>query len=108
MIPNRFHFGHQSSDPKQIAIGGLGGILNDYQAEGVFSFAATAGFTGYAPADFFIGKFASMLQAVGEFKQTRFIIFDLFANDSIAVSGRLRLDLGIRWEPFFPYRHGSR
>ena len=82
---------------------GLGGILNNFQAEGVFSFAPTAGFTGYAPADFFIGKFASMLQGVGEFKQTRFIIFDLFANDSISLSRRLRLDLGVRWEPFFPY-----
>jgi Carboxypeptidase regulatory-like domain/TonB-dependent Receptor Plug Domain len=81
---------------------GLGGILNNFQAEGVFTFAPTSGFTGNAPADFLIGKFGSMLQAVGEFKQTRFTLFDLFANDSFAVSRRFKLDLGVRWEPYFP------
>ncbi len=82
---------------------GLGDINNNFQAEGVFSFVPTAGFTGYGPADFLIGKFSSMTQAVGEFKQTRFTLFDLFVNDSFAVSRRLKLNLGLRWEPFFPY-----
>ena len=82
---------------------GLGGILNNYQAEGVFTFTPTSGFSGYAPADFLLGKFASMLQAVGEFKDTRFTIFDMFVNDSMSLTRTLKLDLGLRWEPFFPY-----
>ncbi len=82
---------------------GLGGILNNYQAEGVFTFTPSSGFTGYAPADFLTGKFASMLQAVGEFKDTRFTIFDMFVNDSLSLTRTLKLDLGLRWEPFFPY-----
>jgi hypothetical protein len=99
---------HWTKGRHQLTIGGeygrgLGGILNNYQAEGIFSFTPTAGFTGYAPADFLTGKFASMTQAVGEFKQTRFTIFDLFVNDSFALSRRFKLDLGLRWEPFFPY-----
>ncbi len=99
---------HWTKGRHQITLGGeygrgLGGILNNYQGEGVFSFTPTSGFTGYAPADFLVGKFASMLQAVGEFKDTRFTIFDLFFNDSIAMSRRFKLDLGLRWEPFFPY-----
>ena len=40
---------------------------------------------------------------MGEFKQTRFTLFDLFVNDSFAISQRFKLDLGLRWEPFFPY-----
>ena len=99
---------HWTNGRHQLTIGGeygrgLGGILNNYQGEGVFSFAPTSGFTGYAPADFLVGKFGSMLQAVGEFKDTRFTIFDLFVNDSMTLSRRFKLDLGLRWEPFFPY-----
>jgi hypothetical protein len=99
---------HWTKGHHQITIGGeygrgLGDINNNYQAEGIFGFAPTAGFSGYAPADFFLGKFASMTQAVGEFKQTRFTLFDLFVNDSFAVSRRFKVDLGLRWEPFFPY-----
>jgi hypothetical protein len=99
---------HWTKGRHQVTFGGeygrgLGGINNNFQAEGVFSFAPTAGFTGYAPADFLIGKFSSMTQAVGEFKDTRFTLFDLFANDSISLSRRFKLDLGVRWEPFFPY-----
>ena len=99
---------HWTKGRHQITLGGeygrgLGGILNNYQGEGIFTFTPTAGFTGYAPADFLVGKFASMLQAVGEFKQTRFTIFDMFVNDSFAMTRRFKLDLGLRWEPFFPY-----
>ncbi|MBV8819000.1 MAG: carboxypeptidase regulatory-like domain-containing protein, partial [Acidobacteriaceae bacterium] len=98
---------HWTKGRHQMTIGGewgrgLGGILNNYQAEGIFNFVPTAGYTGYAPADFLLGKFSSFTQAVGEFKQTRFTLFDLFFNDSMSVTRRLKLDLGLRWEPFFP------
>lgn len=82
---------------------GVGDIVNNFRAQGQWRWANNAPFTGYDLADFLLGKFERFLQGVGEFKNTRFHIFNLFVNDSIKLSRRLTLDLGLRWEPFFPY-----
>jgi hypothetical protein len=82
---------------------GVGDIVNNFRAQGQWSWANNAPFTGYDVADFMLGRFARFLQGVGEFKNTRFHIFNLFFNDSMKLSRRLTLDLGLRWEPFFPY-----
>lgn len=92
----------------QISIGaeyghGLGDINNDYRSNGYFTFDGSAPFTGDALADFILGKFYNLEQGVGEYKNTRFNILSLFAQDSIRVSPRLTVDLGLRWDPFFPY-----
>jgi hypothetical protein len=82
---------------------GVGNILNDYRANGYFTFDGAAPFTGDALADFMIGKFYNLQQAAGEYKDTRFNIVDIFAQDSIRLTPRLTLDIGLRWDPFFPY-----
>jgi hypothetical protein len=82
---------------------GRGDIVNNFRAQGRFYFTKTAGYTGYDVADFLLGRFAEFIQGAGEFKNTRFHIVNAFFNDSIKVSRRLTLDLGIRWEPFLPY-----
>ncbi|MFN7997983.1 MAG: TonB-dependent receptor [Bryobacteraceae bacterium] len=82
---------------------GYGGIANDYRANGYFTFDGAAPFTGDALADFMIGKFYNLEQGVGEYKNTRFNIMSVFAQDSFRVTPRLTLDLGLRWDPFFPY-----
>jgi hypothetical protein len=82
---------------------GVGNILNNYRANGYFSFDSAAPFTGDALADFLVGKFSNLEQGVGEYKNTIFNYFSLFVTDSFRVSPRLTLDLGLRWDPFFPY-----
>ena len=79
-----------------------GDIVNNFRAQGRFYFTRTAGYTGYDVADFLIGRWAEFIQGAGEFKNTRFHIANLFLNDSFKVNRRLTLDVGVRWEPFFP------
>jgi hypothetical protein len=82
---------------------GVGEIVNNFRAQGQWQWSNTSGFTGYDLGDFVVGKFERLRQGVGEFKNTRFNIFNLFVNDSMKVTRRFTLDLGVRWEPFFPY-----
>jgi len=82
---------------------GMGDIVSDWTTDGQFTFSGAAPFTGDSLADFVVGKFANLLQGTGQYRYTRFNIMDLFVQDSYRVSKRLTLDLGLRWEPFFPY-----
>ena len=82
---------------------GIGDITNNFRAQGRFRWRHSAGYTGLDIADFMLGRFERFQQGVGEFKNTRFDIFALFANDSVKLSPSVTLDLGVRWEPFFPY-----
>ena len=82
---------------------GLGDVVNNFRANGQFGWNGSAPFTGDALADYYVGKFATLAQGIGEYKNTRFNIFALFFQDSMKLTRRLTLDLGIRWDPFFPY-----
>jgi hypothetical protein len=82
---------------------GEGDINNDYRTNGYFTFDSAAPFTGDALADFMVGKFYSLEQGVGEYKNTQFTIVSAFFQDSYRVTPRLTLDLGLRWDPFFPF-----
>lgn len=82
---------------------GQGDIVNNFRANGRFSFSGGAPFTGDALADFFLGKFSSFEQAIGEYKNTRMHFLATFVQDTFRVSPKLTLNLGLRWDPFFPY-----
>jgi len=82
---------------------GIGNIVNTYRNGGYFTFSGAAPFTGNSLADFLVGKFANLTQGAGEYKATRFNYMALFVQDSYRVTSRLTVDLGLRWEPFFPY-----
>ena len=83
---------------------GIGDVVNNFTANGQWNFNAQAPFTGDAFADFLVGRFNTLRQGIGEYRQTRFHRFSLFAQDSWKVHRRFNLDLGVRFEPFFPYR----
>ncbi|HEY2934198.1 MAG TPA: carboxypeptidase regulatory-like domain-containing protein [Acidobacteriota bacterium] len=92
----------------QISLGGeygygIGDIVNNFRANGQFGWSNAAPFTGDALADFLVGKFATLSQGIGEYKKTRFNMFALFFQDAMRVNRRLTVDLGVRWDPFFPY-----
>jgi hypothetical protein len=93
---------HQLSMGGEFAYG-VGDITGSFYANGRFWFENAAGWTGHAPADFLIGKFSRWSQGLGEFKGTRLRRPNLFVQDSMRLSPRLSVDLGLRWEPFVPY-----
>jgi hypothetical protein len=82
---------------------GQGDIVNNFRANGRFTFSNAAPFTGDALADFFLGKFSSFEQGIGEYKNTRMHFLATFIQDTFRVNRRLTLNVGLRWDPFFPY-----
>ena len=82
---------------------GQGDIVNNFRANGRFTFSNAAPFTGDALVDFYLGKFSSFEQAIGEYKNTRMHFLATFIQDTFRVNRQLTLNLGLRWDPFFPY-----
>jgi outer membrane receptor protein involved in Fe transport len=82
---------------------GQGDIVNNFRANGQFQWNGSAPFTTDALADYFVGKFSQLTQGLGEYKTTRFHLLSFFVQDSMKLTRRFTLDLGLRWEPFFPY-----
>jgi outer membrane receptor protein involved in Fe transport len=98
-----------SKSRHQLSIGGEYGraaddVTNNFRGNGRLTFnGASSPFTGDSFADFLVGKFNDFTQGAGEYRNTRFNRVALFASDSWKVRPRLTIDLGVRWEPFFPY-----
>ncbi len=93
----------------QITLGGeygygIGDVVNNFTANGQWNFNAQAGFTGDSFADFLLGRFNTLRQGIGEYRRTRFHRLALFAQDSWKLHPRFNLDVGLRYEPFFPFR----
>lgn len=82
---------------------GKGDIINNFRANGRYTFNNAAPFTGDALADFLLGKFQSFEQGVGEYKNTRFHYVAAFVEDTWRFNPRLTLTLGLRWDPNVPY-----
>lgn len=56
--------------------------------------------SGNAPADFLLGKARSMSHASQLETEQRYRVFALFVQDTVKISSRLTLDLGLRYEDF--------
>ncbi len=82
---------------------GKGDIVNNFRANGRFTFSGAAPFTGDALSDFLIGKFSSFEQGIGEYKNTRMQLFATFVEDKFRLNPKLTLNMGLRWDPFIPY-----
>ena len=59
--------------------------------------------SGDAVADFLLGRASAFSQGGGEFKNLKGTKWGFFAQDNWRVSQKLTLNLGVRWDPFFPY-----
>ncbi len=77
-------------------------IDNDFLRAGTFSF--TADYTNYAVASFLLGKLRNFRQGAGEFKNNRDHFLGWYIQDNWRVHPRLTLNLGLRYEPYFPWR----
>jgi hypothetical protein len=82
---------------------GRGDIVNNFRGNGRYTFNNAAGFTGNAMSDFLLGHFLQFEQGVGEYKNTRMHFFSTFVQDTFRVTPRVTLNLGLRWDPFFPF-----
>ncbi|HXE13696.1 MAG TPA: carboxypeptidase regulatory-like domain-containing protein, partial [Bryobacteraceae bacterium] len=78
-------------------------VTNNFRGNGRFTFNNAAPFTGNAFADFLVGKFYTIQQGVGEYRDTRLNRVAAFFQDAYKVNRRFTLNLGVRWEPFLPY-----
>ncbi len=76
-------------------------LRNQFHQPGAFSF--TADVTNLALASFLLGMQRTFLQGNGEFKDNRLNSYGLYFQDDWHVSRRLTLNLGLRYDPFFPW-----
>ena len=77
-------------------------IRNQFHEPGQFGF--TADYNGDALASFLLGKMRTFVQGNGEFKDNRLNSFGLFAQDDWHATRRLTLNLGLRFDPFYPWK----
>ncbi|HUS07885.1 MAG TPA: TonB-dependent receptor, partial [Bryobacteraceae bacterium] len=77
-------------------------IVNTYQMDGNFNFNGQL--SGDGLSDFILGRASSFSQGGGEFKNLRGSRWGAFIQDNWKVNQRLSLNLGVRWDPWTPYR----
>jgi len=65
---------------------------------GTFNFNGTV--TGLPQADFLVGRLASFAQGNTQFNSARHQYVGLYAQDSWRLNPRLKVNYGLRWEPF--------
>ena len=76
-------------------------IINTFTQNGSFNFDGHH--TGDGLADFLLGEASSFQQGGGEYKDLRGTKWALYAQDNWRVSQRLTFNLGLRWDPYFPF-----
>lgn len=89
----------------QIAFGGSAARWNSNTFANVFSvgvFAFTGQTTGLSLADFMLGNVGNFNQSAPNRTFMREWYLGLYAQDSWKMSSTLRVNYGVRWEPYFP------
>jgi len=77
-------------------------VRNDTNIPGDFRFNGDK--TNWAPAAFLLGQLNQFTQGSGQFFGNRNKFFGLYFQDDFHASRRLTLNLGLRYEPFFPWQ----
>ena len=77
-------------------------LVNTFQMDGNFSFNGQL--SGDGIADFMVGRASQFVQGGGEFKSLRGKRWGVFVQDNWRVNQRLTVNLGLRWDPWLPYR----
>jgi len=92
--PHELHFGGE-------AVRLSNHIINTFRMDGNFTFNGQL--SGDGIADFMLGRASNFVQGGGEFKNLKGTRWGFFAQDNWRVNQRLTLNLGVRWDPYFPY-----
>ena len=77
-------------------------IRNQFHQPGNFGF--TADVTNLSLASYFLGYLRTFLQGNGEFKDNRVNSFGLYFQDDWHATRKMTLNLGVRYDPFFPWK----
>lgn len=77
-------------------------LVNTYLMAGYFAFSNNL--SGDNLADFMLGRASTFQQGGGEFKNLRGTRWGFFYQDNWRVSPRLTVNLGLRWDPYWPYQ----
>jgi hypothetical protein len=90
----------------EIHIGGEGlhisnNLVNTYNMSGNFTFGGTL--SGSNISDFLLGTPSNFVQGGGEYKNLDGILWSLYAQDNIRLTPKLKAEVGLRWDPYFPY-----
>lgn len=76
-------------------------LVNTFTMAGEFDF--TDQLSGSNLTDFMLGHASHFLQGGGEFKDLHGVLYSTYAQDNWRVNQKLTLNLGLRWDPYWPY-----
>jgi hypothetical protein len=76
-------------------------LVNTFTMSGSFTFGNQL--SGSNLTDFMLGDASNFLQGGGEFKDMHGVVYALYAQDNWRVNPKLTLNLGLRWDPYWPY-----
>jgi len=76
-------------------------LTNTYTMSGQFTFGNSL--TGSNVSDFIAGQASRFLQGGGEFKNIAGNLWSLYVHDNIRVTRKLRVEAGLRWDPYYPF-----
>ena len=76
-------------------------LVNTYNMSGNFTFGSAL--SGSNLSDFLLGTASNFTQGGGEYKNLAGVLWSLYVQDNIRVSSKLKVEAGVRWDPYFPY-----
>ena len=76
-------------------------LINTYNMSGNFTFGGTL--SGSNLSDFLLGTASNFVQGGGEYKNLNGVLWSLYMQDNFRVNPNLMLEVGLRWDPYFPY-----
>ena len=76
-------------------------LVNTYNMSGNFTFGGSL--SGNNLSDFLLGDASNFVQGGGEYKNLEGVLWSLYLQDNIRVTKRLKIEAGLRWDPYFPY-----
>lgn len=76
-------------------------LVNTFLMAGSFTFGGQI--SGSNLSDFILGEASNFNQGGGEYKNLEGVLWSTYVQDNIRVTPKLKLEVGLRWDPYFPY-----
>jgi hypothetical protein len=76
-------------------------LVNTFRQSGSFNFSNQI--SGNNLSDFLLGDASNFTQGGGEYKNLEGRMWSLYVQDNINVNAKLKVQVGLRWDPYFPF-----